>query len=142
MLSPEHWRRFIRPYLAEEVRLARESGLMVVYHSCGAVRPVLSDLIDIGVNALIVFQTTARGMEPASIAREFGGRMVFYGGVDAQNLLSYGSNEDVERAVFENVRAFANRGGYVVANSHHGVGSIRGDNILAMCRAARKAGSV
>ena len=139
MLSPENWRRFIRPYLAEQVEIARRQGMYTLYHSCGAVRPVLSDLIDIGVNGLLVFQTTARGMDVESIARDFGGHMVFYGGIDTQNLLSHGTNEQVMAAVRANMRAFERCGGYVVANSHHSVASIRGDNILAMCEAARKA---
>ena len=138
MLSPEHWRQFIRPYLTEQVQLARSHGMYVLYHSCGAVRPVLSDLIDIGVSGLLVFQTTALGMDRVSIARDFGGHLVFYGGIDAQHLLSYGTNQQVRATVSANVSAFAPCGGYVVANSHHGVASIRGDNIVSMCKAARQ----
>ncbi|MFC1451951.1 uroporphyrinogen decarboxylase family protein [Verrucomicrobiota bacterium] len=137
-LSPDHWRKHIKPCLAEQVRLAREHGLLVLYHSCGAVRPVLGDLIDIGVNSLLVFQTTAAGMDAASIANEFGGRLAFYGGMDVQQLLSYGSVEEVRETVRANVRAFEKCGGYVVANSHHRVATIRGENVVAMCRAAKE----
>jgi uroporphyrinogen decarboxylase len=136
-LSPDHWRRFIRPYLAEQVEFARGQGMLVLYHSCGALRPVIGDLIDIGVNCLEVFQTTARGMDAVSIAREFGGRLAFYGGMDIQGLLSYGTTTDVRAEVAANVRAFGERGGYVVANSHHNVATIDGRNVEAMCAAAR-----
>lgn len=135
-LSPEHWRRFIKPYLAEQVELARRHDMYVLYHSCGAVRPVLSDLIDIGVNGLLVFQTKARGMDAVSIAKEFGGRLVFYGGMDVQHLLSYGKPEEVEQEVKANVQAFSKCNGYVVANSHHRVATIRGRNIEVMCKTA------
>lgn len=137
-ISPGHWRKFIRPYLAEEVRLAREHDMYVLYHSCGAVRPVLNDLIEIGVNGLLVFQTTAAGMDPESIAREFGGRLVFYGGIDVQHLLSFGTVEEVRNTVKANARAFADCGGYVVANSHTSVATIRPENIHAMCEAAKE----
>jgi uroporphyrinogen decarboxylase len=137
LLSPEAWRRLIKPYLAEQVRVLRENGMFVLLHSCGAVRPILPDLIDIGMNALLVFQTTAQGMDPESIARDFGGRMGFYGGMDVQNLLSFGTRGDVRREVARNVRAFTACGGYVVANSHHGVSTINGDNIVAMFEAAK-----
>ena len=60
LMRPDLWRRYIKPYLAEEVQLARKHGLYVLFHSCGAVRPILPDLIEIGVNALEVFQTSAR----------------------------------------------------------------------------------
>ncbi len=139
-INPDHWRKFIKPRLAEQVRLAREHDMFVLYHSCGAVRPVLSDLIDIGVNGLLVFQTRAKGMDAESIANEFGGRMVFYGGIDIQHTLSYGTAEEVAAEVAANKRAFAPYGGYVVANSHHYVRTIKGENIEAMCGAARECG--
>ena len=138
MVSPDLWRRHIKPYLAEQVQLARDHDMYVLYHSCGAVRPVLPDLIDIGVNALLVFQTTAAGMDPASIATEFGGRLAFYGGMDVQHLLSFGTVEQVQAQVRANVAAFSRCGGYIVANSHHRVLTINGGNILAMCEAARQ----
>ncbi len=135
--SPALWRKRIKPYLAEQVRLLRDHGLLVLFHSCGAVRPVLDDLIEIGVNGLLVFHTTAKGMDAASIARDFGGRLAFYGGIDIQHLLSYGSPQDVEAEVRANLQSFAGCGGYIVANSHHTVATIKGENIEAMCRAAR-----
>ena len=138
MISPELWRRFVRPYLAEQVRVAREHDMYVLYHSCGAVRPVLEDLIDIGVNGLLVFQTSAAGMDAASIAREFGGRLVFYGGMDVQGVLSFGSVAQVRNSAKSNARAFADCGGYVLANSHSSVATIRPENILAMCETARE----
>ena len=137
-ISPKHWRRYIKPRLAEQVELARKHDMLVLYHSCGAVRPVLGDLIDIGVNGLLVFQTRAAGMDPESIARDFGGRLVFYGGMDVQHLLSFGSLREVETEVRRNIQAFKTYGGYIVANSHHRVATISGENIEAMFSAARK----
>ncbi len=138
LMNPDLWRRHIRPLLAQQVRLAREHEMYVLFHSCGAVRPILNDLMDIGVNALCVFQTTAAGMDAQSIAAEFGGRLAFYGGIDVQRLLSYGTAEEVQAEVRANVQAFSGPGGYIVANSHHGVATIRGQNIVAMCKAAKK----
>jgi uroporphyrinogen decarboxylase len=134
LMNPSLWRKHIKPYLAEEVQLARQHGMQVLYHSCGAVRPVLNDLIEIGVNGLGVFQVTAAGMSPESVAGEFGGRLAFYGGIDVQQLLSYGTVEEVAAQVHRNVAAFAGCGGYIVANSHHRVSTIKGENLLAMCR--------
>ena len=112
--------------------------MYVLFHSCGAVRPVLGDLVDIGVDGLLVFQTTAADMDAESIAREFGGRLVFYGGIDVQQVLSFGTIDEVRKAVQANARAFAHCGGYVVANSHSSVATVRPENIHAMCDAARE----
>jgi uroporphyrinogen decarboxylase len=136
LMSPELWRKMIKPYLAEQAQLIRSHGMHILFHSCGSVRPILPDFVDIGIDALLVFQTTAEGMDPRSIARDFGGRLVFYGGIDIQQLLSYGTPAEVEETVRANVEAFADCGGYIVANSHHGVTTIKGENIEAMCRTA------
>jgi uroporphyrinogen decarboxylase len=135
LMNPKLWRKYIKPYLAEEVGLARDYGMAVLFHSCGSVRPVLMDLLEIGVNGLGVFQTTAANMDVDSIASEFGGKMVFYGGIDVQQLLSFGSIYDVEACVRANVAAFSPYGGYIVANSHR-VSTIKGENLVAMCRTA------
>lgn len=140
IMGPERWRRFIKPALAEQVRLAREHGLLVLLHSCGSIRAIIPDLIEIGVSGLLVFQTSAAGMDAESIARDFGGRIAFYGGIDCQQLLTFGTPEDVRAEVRRNVAAFRGRGGYVVANAHHCIANIRGENIVAMCQAARDLG--
>lgn len=137
MFSPALWRTLIKPYLAKQVALVRSCGMHVFFHSCGNVRSILPDLIDIGVNALLVFQTTACEMDAPSIARDFGGRLAFYGGLDVQHLLSFGTPDEVAETVRSHAAAFAKCGGYIAANSHHGVGTIKGESIEAMCNAAR-----
>ena len=137
LMSPELWRKQIKPHLAAQVQVAHRHGMGVLFHSCGSVRAILPDMIDIGINALLVFQTTARGMDARSIARDFGGKMVFYGGMDIQHLLSSGTPEAVRAEVQANIRAFEGCGGYIVANSHHSLASIKGENIEAMLQAAK-----
>ena len=137
LMNPKLWRKLIKPYLAEEVQLARSHGMAVLYHSCGAVSAVLDDLFEIGVNGLGVFQTSAAGMDPQTIAARFGGRLAFYGGIDVQTLLSFGTPEQVEEQVKSNLRAFSGCGGYILANSHR-IDTIRGENLTAMFRAARE----
>ena len=138
IMGPERWRRFIKPALAEQVQLIRDHGLFALLHSCGAIRAIIPDLIEIGVSGLLVFQTSAADMEVESIAREFGGHIAFYGGIDCQQLLTFGTPEDVKAEVRRNVAAFRDCGGYIVANSHHCIANIRGENMVAMCEAARE----
>jgi len=138
LMNPDLWRKYIKPYLAKQVRFVRDNDMFVLYHSCGSVRQILPDLIDIGVNALLVFQTKAEGMDAQSIAREFGGKLAFYGGIDIQQLLSYGTPDDVKSEVRQNMKAFEKCGGYIVANSHHCVSTIKGENIEAMFQAVKE----
>lgn len=64
--------------------------------------------------------------------------LVFYGGIDVQQLLCFGTADEVRNAVKTNARAFADCGGYVAANSHSSVTTILPENIHAMCEAARQ----
>ncbi|MBN2566106.1 MAG: hypothetical protein JXB46_10390 [Candidatus Eisenbacteria bacterium] len=139
IMGPEPWRRFIKPHLARHIQLVHAHGMVAMMHSCGSIRSILPDLVDIGLDSLSVFQTTCAGMDAHEIAREFGGKMAFYGGIDTQRLLSFGSPDEVAAAVRNNVEAFEKCGGYIVANSHHSLATIRGENIEAMCDAARDA---
>lgn len=138
LMNPDLWRKYIKPYLAKQVQFVRDNDMLVLYHSCGSVRQILPDLIDIGVNGLLVFQTKAEGMDTQSIAREFGGKLAFYGGIDIQQILSYGTPDDVKSEVRNNIKAFEKYGGYIVANSHHCVDTIKGENIEAMFQAVRE----
>jgi len=137
MVSPEWWRRTIKPYLKKEVDFVHSYGLKVFYHSCGAVRPIISDFIDLGIDVFMVFQTNAKNMEPKSIADEFGGKICFYGGLEVQHLLSYGNTEEVEEQVKYNIDCFRDCGGYIAANCHSHISTIKGENIVAMCKTAK-----
>lgn len=139
IMNPQLWRKYFKPLLAEQIELIKRYCQFVIFHSCGSIRSILPDLIEIGVNAVLVFQTSARNMEVESIAEEFGGKIVFYGGVDVQNLLRLGSPRDVAECVKGNIKAFEPYGGYITANSHHCIGDIKGENIISMCRKAQNA---
>ena len=138
IMNPELWRKYFKPRLAEQVRLIKEYCPYVIFHSCGAVHSILPDLIEIGINTHLVFQTSADNMDAGKIANEFGGRLSFYGGIDIQKLLRLGSQSEVVDRVCSNASAFAACGGYLVANSHHRIADIKGENIIAMCREAHR----
>jgi len=138
MISPDMWRKLFKPAIAKQVQIARDAGLYVLFHSCGAVEPVYEDFIDMGINAHCGVQTSAKGMNIDLLAEKYGGRFVIYGGVDAQTTLIHGSPAEVEAAVRHNLHAFSKTGGYVVSNSHHGLPDIKGENIITMARAAAR----
>lgn len=140
IMGPELWRKFIKPQLAQYIELIHHYGLYSMMHSCGSIRSILPDLIDIGLDGVTVFQTTTVGMNAREIAREFGGKMVFYGGIDCQHLLPFGSVDEVKAEVRYNVEAFAHCGGYIVSNSHHGIANIRPENIVAISEEAHALG--
>ena len=119
IISPQRWREMIKPLLQEIVRVGRDAGLWVAYHSCGAIRPIIPDLIEIGVDVLNPVQSNCPGMNPAELAREFGSRLAFMGGVDTQQLLPFGTRQEVfddTRRLIETMTSGG--GGYILAASH------------------------
>jgi len=137
LMGGQRWRRFFKERVREQIGMIRDYGFLPLYHSCGAVRDILPDLIELGVAGHLTFQTSASGMDAASIARDFGGRINFYGGIDTQTLLSFGTADEVRAEVRKNIDLFRNCGGYTVSSAHCDIPSVRGENMVAMLEEAR-----
>ena len=140
ILSPQMYRKLIKPRQAILYRhLKKRSGCKLLLHACGAIRPILSDLIEIGVDAINPVQTTAKDMDPAELKKEFGGRITFWGGgVDTQHTLAFGTPEDVRKKVKENMDIFKTNGGFVFAQVHNIMPEVPLENVLAMYEAYRE----
>ncbi|MBM3290808.1 MAG: hypothetical protein FJY92_11715, partial [Candidatus Hydrogenedentes bacterium] len=137
IMSPDLWRSMIKPHLQRVVDVGTRAGLPVAYHCCGALAPIIPDLIEMGVDVLNPVQSSCPGMNPLELKREFGGELAFMGGVDTQYLLPNGTADDVYRATRELVEGMtAGGGGYILAASHTVPPETPEDNIFAMYAAA------
>jgi uroporphyrinogen decarboxylase len=132
MISPKMWREFIRPRHARLIEAARSQGVTVMYHCDGAIRPLIPELLDLGVQVLNPIQADAEGMSPEGLKKEFGDRLCFHGGIDIVRTLPRGTVEDVRKEVCDRVRVLGRDGGYILASSHHIQADTPMDNILAM----------
>ena len=138
MMSPNLWRRLIKPHLCRMIRGLHDLGVKVMYHSCGAIVPVIEDLIEVGVDVLEPIQTNAEGMDPQFLKSTYGERLSFHGGVDEQELLPFGSPERVREEVARLGRILGRNGGYILMASHTFQGDIPRENVLAMYEAAER----
>ncbi len=137
MMKPQDWCDTIGPQLAKVVNVGKQHGLWVAHHCCGATRPVIPDLIEMGVDVLNPVQGNCPGMDPFELKREFGGELSFMGGIDTQDLLPNGSAKEVRRvteAMLEGMTA--DGGGYILAASHTIPHETPIDNVFAMYEAA------
>jgi uroporphyrinogen decarboxylase len=138
MLSRELIRDFVFPGTRQLVRQAKDYGLKVIHHSCGAIAELIPDLIDIGVDAIHPIQALATGMAAEELAATFRNRLSFCGGVDAQRLLVNGSPDAVRDRVRQLVTLFPT--GLVVSPSHEAIlPDIPPANIEALFEAVRGA---
>ena len=135
LLSKEMWKDFFFDNIKRLTTLAHSHGLKVMMHSCGAVSEIIPDLVEAGVDILDPIQITATGMGPQSLADKFGGKIVFHGGVDTQNILPFGTPEEVAEHAREVAGTLGQKGGYVFAPSQILGPDIPLENIVAMYEA-------
>ena len=129
----------IVPYLAERVRHIRAfTDAAFFHHTCGAVFPLIPELIEAGVDILNPIQPRTTDMEPARLKAAFGDRLTFYGGVDTQYLLPQGPPERVAAETAELIRVLGRDGGYILSAAHCIQEDVPLENVLAMYRAARE----
>jgi uroporphyrinogen decarboxylase len=119
MISRDAIKRFVIPGAKALIDQAHHYGVKVIYHSCGSIRDIIEDLIGAGVDAIHPIQALAAGMEPASLKRDFGDRVSFCGGVDAQHLLVNGTPDMIKQKVDELRRIFPT--GLIISPSHEAI---------------------
>ena len=143
IISPQMFRQQIKPRLKVLFERVEQlaPGAKRFFHSCGNVRPLLSDFIEIGVEILNPIHIRATGMEPAALKRDFGTDLVFWGGgVDTQGVLPNGTPQAVKDDVQRNIDALAAGGGYVFNTVHNIQADVPPGNIIAMWEALQEYG--
>jgi uroporphyrinogen decarboxylase len=132
MMSPSMWRELIKPQLQRVFDAGTSARLWVAYHCCGSLRPIIGDLIEMGVDILNPIQCNCPGMDPLELKKEFGRELAFMGGVDTVNLLPHGSVADVHTSTARLIEGVALDGGYILAASHTVPPETPDKNIFAM----------
>jgi uroporphyrinogen decarboxylase len=132
LLSADMYDRFIRQYHERIISLAARYAKPVMLHCCGSVYPLIPRFIEMGLAVLNPIQPRARHMAPEKLAREFGGRLAFHGGVDIQEFLPRATPEQVREHVAATCDLLGARGGYIMSGSHHIQADTPLENILAM----------
>ena len=110
-------------------------------HSCGSIYDFIPDIIDIGYEVLHPIQTTAAKMDPIRLKKEFGKDLVFWGGINTQRVLAFGSEEEVRNEVRKIIHALGSEGGYILGSCHNILGDVPVGNVLAMFDEAIKSGN-
>ena len=141
LISPRLFRRFLKPRMARMIELVHSYGMKVFHHDDGAMRPLLPELIEMGIDLLNPVQWRCRGMERESLARDFGSRIVFHGGMDNQRTLPFCSAGAVRQEVRDNLQIFRRAKGYIVAPCHNLQANTPTENVLAISEAVREYGS-
>ena len=136
LLSPAMWREFLKPRVTAFIRMCKPYGVKIKYHCCGGLRPIIPELIEMGVDVLNPVQTLATGMEPAALKRDFGERLTFNGGADTQQLLPHASRDEVVAHTRWLIDTLGAGGGYVLGPGHVFQADVPLENVLAVYETA------
>ncbi|MCL2112007.1 MAG: hypothetical protein FWH32_07170 [Clostridiales bacterium] len=138
MISPEMWRKFLKPVYLRIFELIKSYGVMVWFHSCGSFAPVIGELVDGGMDVWETVQAHLKDNEPAELKRNYGGDLTFFGAINCQQTLPFGSPEDVRKEVRERFKVFGKGGGYIAGPDHSIQKNMPWQNIEALFDEARK----
>ncbi len=140
MMSPKMWRKYILPRHQRLNQVIKQYGLKIMYHSCGAVYPLIGALIDeMKIDVLNPLQPKAAGMDMERIKAEFGNRVAFHGAIDLQETMPRGLPANVDAEVRHRCRVLGKDGGFICATAHYIQGDVPLENIIAMYTASRTA---
>ncbi len=143
LISPEQFREYYKPHFLRVLSFIKEKAphIKIIFHSCGNVRPIIPDFIEMGVDILNPVHINAMGMEPVQLKKDFGRDIIFWGGgVDTQNILPSGTIQEVKDNVRRNIEALAPGGGFVFNTVHNIQAEVPPENIMAMWETLQKFG--
>ncbi len=138
IIDPETWRKIFKPrikFMFEEFRKER-SDIKIAWHSCGSILPIIPDFIEIGLDILNPIQPLALGMDPVFLKKNYGKDLVFFGGIDVQQLLPFGTPLMIKDEVRRRIDILGKDGGYIMAPAHNIQPDTPVENILAFFEAA------
>jgi uroporphyrinogen decarboxylase len=142
MINPSLYRKLIKPKQKRLVEaIKKKTNAKLFYHSCGATRELIPDLIEIGFDILNPVQVSARGMDTRQLKADFGKEMVFWGGgIDTQKILPFGKPAEVVDEVKRRIDDLAPGGGFVFSAVHNIQAYVPPENIVAAFDTARTYG--
>jgi uroporphyrinogen decarboxylase len=137
LIAPSTWRRFLKPRMAEFVATLKRINpdVKVAYHSDGNIEPIIPELIEIGVDVLNPVQPAS--MDPARLKRLYGDKLCFWGTIDEQRTLPFGTPQEVRAEILGRLETVGRSGGLILAPTHHVQLDTPLENFWAMVRTIR-----
>ncbi|NMB11833.1 MAG: hypothetical protein GX977_06050 [Firmicutes bacterium] len=135
LFSPTLWRELIKPRLKRIWDVYKNAGLPIIHHSCGLISEIIPDLVELGLDVLHPLQTVISRKE---VKGRYGSSLVFYGGIDTQHVIPFGSTEDISAEVDDCFETLGRDGGYIVGFAHTLTSETPLENLYAVLDAVRR----
>ena len=143
LINPETYRKIIKPRHKKIMDFIKaRTDAKIFFHSCGAIREIIPDMIEIGIDIINPVQVSAVGMESSALKRDFGKDMTFWGGlVDTQGVFTTGTPDEVREEVRRRIDDLGANGGFVAAAVHNIQANVPPENIMAMWETLQEFGT-
>jgi uroporphyrinogen-III decarboxylase len=138
LMSPKMWRQYFKPRMAELIASLRAINpqIKIAYHTDGVVYPIIPDLVEIGLDVLNPIQPAA--MDPERLKKEYGRNLCFWGSLDIQKTLPFGTPEEVKAEVIARLTTIGRDGGLLIGPTHNLQLDTPLENFWAMLETIRK----
>ena len=141
LLSPEMYKKIVKPFQKKVFDFIKsKTDAKLIFHSCGSIFEVIPDLIEIGVDGINPVQTTAYKMDAVSLKKEFGEDLSFWGGIDTQRILPFGTDEELKKEIENKINDLGSNGGYVMASVHTIQPDVSPEKIIKMIEYCKEYG--
>ncbi len=134
-INVKHWREFIKPVLAQYIRIVHDGGAKFVIHSCGNIGEIFPDFIELGIDGVESLQPNINDL--AMLKAKFGDKIALLGTIDDSGLLVNGTPDQVKREVKKSIQVLGKGGGYVPGATNFLLNA-KVENIQAMVEAIRE----
>lgn len=140
LISPEMFREFFKPRYDKLFSMLRKKNpdIKFAFHTDGNVYPILSDFVDIGLHILNPVQPAS--MDPAKLKQDYGKYLTFWGTVDNQHVMPFGTVEDVVNEVKLRLKTVAPGGGLIIAPAHNIQPQAPVENVMVFYDTVKKYG--
>jgi len=137
LMQPDMWRKYFKPRMKEIIDALRDrrADIIVAYHSCGSIYPIIGDLAEIGIDVLNPLQESANEMEHEKIKQQYGDQLTFFCGLDTQTYLLSADPVDAAQKMKQKVELLAKGGGYIAGVSHTLQQDVPAATVMAMAKA-------
>lgn len=143
LISPKLFREMLKPRMQElHDHIKSLADVKLMFHTDGAVLPLVDDFLDMNVDILNPVQTSVSGLEDTFALKEtFGDRLSFHGAIDVQQMLPNASTAELELEIARRVYDLGRNGGYILAPCHNIGHDIPPENIVTLFTKAREMGN-
>jgi uroporphyrinogen decarboxylase len=135
--SMRMYRNLLKPFHQKAIDWAHAHGIYAHLHSCGDVRPLVPELVDMGLDALNPLEVKA-GMDPVALKAEYGDKLVLHGGVNA---VLYDQPEEIAAEMERVIPKLKEDGGYIFSSDHSIPSSVSLSDFRQIIELAKRLGS-